>query len=215
MTPRQSIVLLFGFVLCGCRTTAVYDYSTEYDFDAESADTYPDPDDPMDATSSGGTAARLENLRLAAQYPWTDDGHCAVANSSEDWPTLVRNCYHALDLEHILFNNSRSECPVTQASAIMPAYQLPMIVGMCLIAMPTALTVGAVIITAAVAAYAITQAIEAVERRRVERKRKPKKKWCDCYCGMDPVPVLMNTQDFECRAQCVILGYGPTEYTCR
>jgi hypothetical protein len=83
------------------------------------------------------------------------------------------------------------------------------VVGVCLLVQPE-LAIGAVIVIGVVVvAAAIAAEIEAAHRA----KRPPK--WCNCYCGRDPEPVLVNTLDFECRAECVIKGYAPTDYVCR
>jgi hypothetical protein len=37
-------------------------------------------------------------LERAAQYPWVDEGACAVREASNEWKILVERCYHALDL---------------------------------------------------------------------------------------------------------------------
>jgi hypothetical protein len=38
---------------------------------------------------------RFANLQRAAQYPWTDDGHCVVREASNEWPILAERCFHA------------------------------------------------------------------------------------------------------------------------
>src|SRR5512140_2345109 len=61
---------------------------------------------------------RLLNLKRAAQYPWTDDGRCAVREAAGEWATLVERCYDALDLSRIQFVDRQKICPVAQAGAI-------------------------------------------------------------------------------------------------
>lgn len=156
-----------------------------------------------------GNDNKLANLERAARYPWKDDGRCAVQESSGDWATLVERCYGALDLRRIQFVDSKGVCPIAQAGAVS-ADELTQLVGVCLLIQPE-IAVGAVIIIGAVVvAAAISAEIEAAERAK-----KSKKKWCDCYCGSDSVPVLRNTLDFECRSECVFRGHAPTDYICR
>lgn len=42
---------------------------------------------------------RLSTLERAAQYPWTDDGRCAVREASNGWNMLVERCYGVMRLE--------------------------------------------------------------------------------------------------------------------
>jgi hypothetical protein len=48
---------------------------------------------------------RYANLQRAAQYPWTDDGHCVVREASNEWPTLAERCFHALDRDRVRFRD--------------------------------------------------------------------------------------------------------------
>jgi hypothetical protein len=144
---------------------------------------------------------RLENLRRAARYPWTDEGACAVREAFGEWRALVERCYHALDLSRIQFRDVDHRCPVAQTN--VAAVQV--LVGICLLA-ALELAAEAVIVTGTVVvATAIAAEVLAAK----------KAKWCNCYCGRDPQPVLVNTQDFECRSECVLRGYAPTDYVCR
>ena len=60
-------------------------------------------------------ATRIRTLERAAQYPWTDDGRCAVREASEGWSVLVERCYGALDLRRIRFNDIHHVCGVAAA----------------------------------------------------------------------------------------------------
>jgi hypothetical protein len=153
-------------------------------------------------------SVRLENLRRAARLPWADDGYCAVHEASGGWRTLVERCYGALDRSRIRFQDVQRRCALAQLDGAT-LMEVEEVVGVCLLVQPE-LAVGAVIIIGAVVvAAAIAAEIEAADRA----KRPPK--WCNCYCGRDPQPALLNTQDFECRSECVLQGYAPTDYVCR
>src|SRR5512132_3096064 len=108
-------------------------------------------DDVLRSRTDGREASesrRLLNLERAAQYPWTDDGRCAVREATGEWATLVERCYDALALSRIQFVDRQGICSVAQAGAI-PAGDLVRLVGICLLVQPE-LAVGAVIVVGAV-----------------------------------------------------------------
>jgi hypothetical protein len=151
---------------------------------------------------------RLENLRRAAQYPWVDEGSCAVREAGGEWRTLVERCYFALDLSRIRFQDIEHRCPVAQADVAT----VEAVVGMCLLVQPE-LVVGAIIVIGVVVvASAIAKEMakeQAIARVPVATKPcnctclgVPDPKWnprdpkhADRYPGMKPHPA-------ECRAEC-------------
>src|ERR1041384_5578745 len=82
---------------------------------------------------------RLANLQRAAQYPWTDDGHCVVREASNEWPVLAERCFHALDHDRVRFRDVTGRCALASAGAEVAA------VGFCVFAAPE-IVVGAVIV---------------------------------------------------------------------
>src|SRR3954471_493659 len=116
---------------------------------------------------------RLENLRRAAQYPWVDEGNCAVREAAGEWRTLVEHCYFALDLSRLRFQDIEHRCPVAQADVAT----VEAVVGMCLLVQPE-LVVGAIIVIGAVV---IASAI-AAEMAKVATKP------CICRCMGRPDP---------------------------
>lgn len=149
---------------------------------------------------------RIDTLKRAALYPWLDDGRCAVRESSGDWATLVERCYGQLDRARLRFTNPSGACPVAQAG--LSGDQVARLVGICLLVQPELAVAAVVVVGAIVIAAAIAAELEAAQRTK-------RPKWCNCYCGKDPTPVLMNTLDFECRSECVLRGHAPTDYVCR
>lgn len=124
---------------------------------------------------------RLENLRRAAQYPWVDEGDCAVREAAGEWRTLVERCYFALDLSRIQFRDIEHRCPVAQADVAT----VEAVVGMCLLVQPE-LVVGAIIVVGAVM---VASAIAAEIRREQAIARVPvatKPCWCTCLGKVDP-----------------------------
>lgn len=65
----------------------------------------------------------LANLQRAAQYPWTDDGHCVVREASNEWPVLAERCYHALEHDRVRFVDVTGRCSVA-STALAPAASL-------------------------------------------------------------------------------------------
>ncbi len=113
---------------------------------------------------------RLANLRRAAQYPWTDEGACAVREAAGEWQTLVRRCFQALDLSRMQFRDLKDQCPVVQET---DAASLEEVIAICLLVQPE-LAVGAIVVVGAVVvASAISDEIEASKAR----------KDCTCLCA--------------------------------
>jgi hypothetical protein len=118
------------------------------------ATTTPTPDD------SAPPNRRIANLQRAAQYPWADDGQCAVREASNEWPVLAKRCFHALDHERIRFQDVTGRCALAAAGVAVVG------VGICIFAAPEIIT-GAIIITGAVVVpVAIHEGLEAYARRR-------------------------------------------------
>ncbi|MBN1209136.1 MAG: hypothetical protein JXB05_30040, partial [Myxococcaceae bacterium] len=84
---------------------------------------------------------KFANLQRAAQYPWTDDGHCVVREASNEWPILAERCFHALDYDRVKFRDVTGRCAVASAGAAAAT----MGVGLCVFASP-AVVAGAVIV---------------------------------------------------------------------
>jgi hypothetical protein len=111
---------------------------------------------------------RLANLQRAAQYPWTDDGHCVVREASNEWPVLSERCFHALDRNRIKLRDVAGRCAVASAGAAAVG------VGLCVFAAPE-IIVGAVIIAGVVVvAVAIKEELDAYERSASRERGKPK-----------------------------------------
>ncbi len=104
---------------------------------------------------------RIANLQRAAQYPWTDDGHCVVREASQPWDVAMERCFHVLDTRKIQFNDPERHCTVASAGAAA----VPAVVALCLLSQPV--VVGAVIVIGAVVvAVAIKEELDAYERRK-------------------------------------------------
>jgi hypothetical protein len=113
---------------------------------------------------------RSANLQRAAQYPWTDDGHCVVREASNEWPVLAERCYHALDHDRVEFRDVTGRCAVASAGAVAAGVG----VGLCVFAAPE-IIVGAVIITGVVVvAVAIKEEWDAYERSTSRERGGPK-----------------------------------------
>jgi hypothetical protein len=110
---------------------------------------------------------RIANLQRAAQYPWTDDGHCVVREASNEWPILAERCYHALDHDKVKFRDVTGRCAVASAGAVAVG------VGLCVFAAPE-IIVGAVIITGVVVALAIKEEWDAYERSASRERGRPR-----------------------------------------
>jgi Family of unknown function (DUF6310) len=111
---------------------------------------------------------RIANLQRAAQYPWTDDGHCVVREASNEWPVLAERCYHALDYDRVKFRDVTGKCAVASAGAAAVG------VGLCVFVAPEVI-VGAVIIAGVVVvAVAIKEELDAYERSASHERGRPK-----------------------------------------
>jgi hypothetical protein len=152
---------------------------------------------------------RLSSLKRAAQYPWTDDGRCAVREASNGWNVLVERCYGALDLKRIRFHDLHHVCGVASvdAATLGPA------VGMCLLVQPEILVGVVVVIGVVIVAEAIAEELRAA------------KKSCFCRCLGVPEPrknpdplwgkglVGIVPYDAECRAECVSRAFPSYQCT--
>jgi hypothetical protein len=114
---------------------------------------------------------RLANLQRAAQYPWTDDGHCVVREASNEWPVLAERCYHALDHDRVRFRDVTGRCSVA-STALAPAALGG--IGICLLASPAVVTGAVIVIGTVVVAVAIKEGMEAYERNASRERAKPK-----------------------------------------
>jgi hypothetical protein len=115
---------------------------------------------------------RFANLQRAAQYPWTDDGHCVVREAFNEWPILAERCFHALDHDRVRFRDVTGKCAVASAPAAAAA--VPMGVALCVFASPVVVT-GAVIVTGTVVvAVLIKEGIDAYARNASRERAKPK-----------------------------------------
>jgi hypothetical protein len=114
-----------------------------------------------------GKDLEVANLRRAATLPWTDGGQCVVEEASQPWPVLVERCFHALDQERVQFRDTTGRCSVASAGAAAVG------LGVCVLAAPE-IVVGAVIITGVVVVgFAISEALEAYEKRGLPQVRPP------------------------------------------
>jgi len=110
---------------------------------------------------------RFANLQRAAQYPWTDDGHCVVREASNEWPVLAERCFHALDHDRVKFRDVTGRCAVASAGAAAVG------LGLCVFVAPE-IIVGAVIIAGVVVvAVAIKEEWDAYERRASRERARP------------------------------------------
>ncbi|WP_375772592.1 DUF6310 domain-containing protein [Archangium gephyra] len=109
----------------------------------------------------------LANLRRAAKLPWTDGGRCVVEEAGQPWADLVERCYHALDHERVRFRDTTGRCSVASAGAGALG------IGLCVLAAPE-LVVGAVVVVGVmVVGFAISEALEAYEKRGRPQVRPP------------------------------------------
>ena len=114
---------------------------------------------------------RLANLQRAAQYPWTDDGHCVVREASSPWPVLVERCYDALDHDRVRFRDVTGRCAVA-STALAPAAMGG--IGLCLLASPAVVTGAVIVIGTVVVAVVIKEGLEAYERSASRERSKRK-----------------------------------------
>jgi hypothetical protein len=109
----------------------------------------------------------IANLRRAAKLPWTDGGRCVVEEAAQPWADLVERCFYALDHERVRFRDTTGRCSVASAGAGAVS------VGICVLAAPE-LAVGAVVVAGVVVVgFAISEALEAYEKRRRPQVRPP------------------------------------------
>ncbi len=113
---------------------------------------------------------RFANLQRAAQYPWTDDGHCVVREASNEWPVLAERCFHALDRDRVRFRDVTRRCAVASAPA---AAAVPAAVALCIFASPAVVTGAVVVIGAVGVAAAIQEGIDAYKRNAARGRAKP------------------------------------------
>jgi hypothetical protein len=113
---------------------------------------------------------RYANLQRAAQYPWTDDGHCVVREASNEWPILAERCFHALDRDRVRFRDVTRRCAVASAPAAAAA--VPMGVALCVFASPVVVTGAVIVIGTVVVAVAIKEGMDAYERNASRERAK-------------------------------------------
>jgi hypothetical protein len=112
---------------------------------------------------------RFANLQRAAQYPWTDDGHCVVREASNEWPLLAERCFHALDHDRVRFRDITGKCAVASSAGAAAVG-----VGLCVFLAPE-IIVGAVIIAGVVVvAVVIKEELDAYERSASRERARPK-----------------------------------------
>jgi len=111
------------------------------------------------------------NLQRAAQYPWTDDGHCVVRQASNEWPVLAERCYHVLDRDRVKFRDVTGRCAVASAGAAAATLGG---VGLCLFASPVVVTGAVVVIGTVVVTVVIKEGLDAYERSAARERGKPK-----------------------------------------
>jgi hypothetical protein len=113
---------------------------------------------------------RFANLQRAAQYPWTDDGHCVVREASNEWPVLAERCYHALDHDRVKFRDVTGKCSVASTGAAAATIS----VGLCVFASPAIVTGAVIVIGTVVVAVAIKEGLDAYERSASRERAKRK-----------------------------------------
>jgi Family of unknown function (DUF6310) len=114
---------------------------------------------------------RLANLQRAAQYPWTDDGHCVVREASNEWPVLAEQCFHALDRDRVRFRDVTGRCALASAPAAAAAIGGT---ALCVFASPVAVTGAVIVIGTVVVAVAIKEGLDAYERNASRERAKHK-----------------------------------------
>ncbi len=113
---------------------------------------------------------RWANLHRAAQYPWTDDGHCVVQEASNEWSILAEKCFHALEHDRVRFRDVTGNCAVASASATAAT----MGVALCVFASPVVVTGAVIVIGTVVVAVAIKEGMDAYERNASRERAKRK-----------------------------------------
>ncbi len=127
---------------------------------------------------------RYANLQRAAEYPWTDDGHCVVREASTEWPILAERCFHALDHDRVRFRDVTGRCAVASAPAAAAA--VPIGVALCVFASPVVVTGAVIVIGTVVVAVAIKEGLNAYERN-VSRERARRKAQTQTSSEQEPV----------------------------
>ncbi len=113
---------------------------------------------------------RFANLQRAAQYPWTDDGHCVVREASNEWPALAERCFHVLDHDRVKFRDVTGKCAVASTGAAAAT----MAVGLCVFASPAVVAGAVIVIGTVVVAVAIKEGLDAYERSASRERAKRK-----------------------------------------
>jgi len=109
----------------------------------------------------------VANLRRAAKLPWTDGGQCVVEAAGQPWAELVERCFYALEQERVQFRDPTGRCSVASVGAGAVG------IGVCVLAAPE-LVVGAVVVVGVVVVgFAISEALEAYEKRGRPQVRPP------------------------------------------
>ncbi|HYO66359.1 MAG TPA: DUF6310 domain-containing protein [Archangium sp.] len=109
----------------------------------------------------------VTNLRRAAKLPWIDGGRCVVAEAGQPWADLVERCFYALDHERVQFRDPTGRCSVASAGAGALG------IGLCVLAAPE-IALGAVVVAGVlVVGFAISEALEAYEKRGRPQVRPP------------------------------------------
>lgn len=116
-------------------------------------------------------SSRFANLQRAAQYPWTDDGHCVVREASSEWPILAERCFHTLDRDRVRFRDVTGKCAVASAPAAAAA---PAVVALCVFASPVVVTGAVIVIGTVVVAVLINEGMDAYERSASRERAKRK-----------------------------------------
>ncbi|HZH13518.1 MAG TPA: DUF6310 domain-containing protein [Archangium sp.] len=116
---------------------------------------------------SAGEDLVLANLRRAVKLPWTDGGRCVVEEAGQPWADLVERCFYALDHERVRFRDPTGRCSVASAGAGALG------IGLCVLAAPE-IALGAVVVAGVVVVgFAISEALEAYEKRGRPQVRPP------------------------------------------
>jgi len=113
---------------------------------------------------------RFANLQRAAQFPWTDDGHCVVREASNEWSVLAERCFHALDHDRVKFRDVTGRCAVASAGAAAVG------VGLCVFVAPEIIVGAVLIVGVVVVAGAIKEEWDAYERRASRERAGPRPK---------------------------------------
>ncbi|WP_409014750.1 hypothetical protein [Archangium sp.] len=109
----------------------------------------------------------LTNLRRAAKLPWTDGGRCVVQEASQPWPVVAERCYQVLDRRRVRFRDTTGRCSVASAGAAGLG------IGLCVLAAPEILVGAVVVAGVVVVGFAISEALEAYEKRGRPQVRPP------------------------------------------